>query len=163
MSTKNTCIMKGLRKVTGLLRRPTRYVLVCFLLFMSHYAAGGNDLQPPNFLPMPTSTMEFEATAYCDDGITKSGVPVARGIVAADPSILPLGSLIRLENTSYQGVYRVMDTGGLVKGKIIDIYMPGLDEALEFGRRKVQVIVLVYGSSKPGAPIIADWANPVIP
>ena len=37
--------------------------------------------------------LQFEATAYCDYGITFSGVLVQRGIVAADPKILPIGSV----------------------------------------------------------------------
>jgi 3D (Asp-Asp-Asp) domain-containing protein len=100
--------------------------------------------------------MEFEATAYCDDGVTKSGVPVAPGIVAADPKVLPLGSLIRLETTEYRGIYQVLDIGGLVKGRIIDIYMPDLDEALAFGRRRVKIVVLRYGFPKPGQAAFTD-------
>lgn len=106
--------------------------------------------------PFPSSPMTFEATAYCDQGITKSGVPVETGIVAADPRILPLGSLIRIENTRYSGVYRVMDTGGLIKGKIIDIFIPSLEMALQFGRRQVQITVLRYGYPRPNYAVMTD-------
>ena len=124
-------------------------MIVAFLLLLYVHAADSDPSDPRNFLPLPSSAMEFEATAYCDTGITKSGIPVAPGIVAADPQVLPLGSLIKLETTQYKGIYRVLDTGGLVKGRIIDIYMPGLEEALNFGRRRVQVVVLRYGLPKP--------------
>jgi hypothetical protein len=40
-----------------------------------------------------------------------------------------------------------MDTGKLVKGKIIDIYIPDYGLATEFGRRKVKVTILRYGFS----------------
>jgi 3D (Asp-Asp-Asp) domain-containing protein len=92
---------------------------------------------------------EFEATAYCDFGITKSGALTAEGLVAADPDVLPLGSVIHVDAGKYRGVYQVMDTGALVKGRIIDIYIPGLEAATEFGRQKVQVTVLHYGRPNP--------------
>jgi hypothetical protein len=41
-----------------------------------------------------------------------------------------------------------MDTGRLVKGNIIDIYIPSLEKAIEFGRRQVKVTVVLYGSLK---------------
>jgi len=88
----------------------------------------------------------FLATAYCRKGITKSGKHTRRGIVAADPRVLPLGSLIRVYNApGYSGEYEVLDTGAKVKGRHIDIYMPRRREALEFGRHHVIVEVLRYG------------------
>ena len=60
----------------------------------------GIDLRPEGTIEsaerlVPRSrAMEFEATAYCDYGITKSGVETAPGVAAADPSVLPLGSLV---------------------------------------------------------------------
>lgn len=87
----------------------------------------------------------FQATAYCITGITKSGVPVAPGHVAADPRIIPLGSLIYVEGALMSGIYHVTDTGRLIKGMIIDIFIPSYKESIEFGRRKVKVKVLRYG------------------
>jgi 3D (Asp-Asp-Asp) domain-containing protein len=93
--------------------------------------------------------MDFEATAYCDWGITKSGVPVEFGIVAADPAVIPLGSWIQVEcPPEHRGLYQVMDTGRLIKGKIIDIYLPTLEEAIQFGRQRVQMTVVTYGAAK---------------
>jgi 3D (Asp-Asp-Asp) domain-containing protein len=88
---------------------------------------------------------EFLATAYCHDGITKSGLPVNIGLIAADPMILPLGSLVRVDSTDYRGLYQVMDTGRLIKGKRIDIYIPDLDSATAFGAQRVNITVLRYG------------------
>ena len=87
----------------------------------------------------------FEATAYCDFGITYSGVLVHRGIVAADPSILPIGSVIAIRAGDYSGIYTVMDTGGVVKGEIIDIYMPDYEEAIQFGRQQIGIRILRKG------------------
>jgi 3D (Asp-Asp-Asp) domain-containing protein len=95
--------------------------------------------------PQDIDYRRFEATAYCDFGITFSGVLVQRGIVAADPRILPIGSIIEVQAGDYTGIYVVMDTGGRVKGKIIDIYMPDYDEAIQFGRQTVVLRVLRHG------------------
>ena len=91
------------------------------------------------------SYSHFVATAYSLRGTTASGVNVNTGIVAADPEVLPIGSVIELKVGSHTGIYTVLDTGALIKGKRIDIYLPNLDEALEFGRRAVKVRVLRHG------------------
>lgn len=88
---------------------------------------------------------DFEATAYCITGITKSGAKVAPGHVAADPKVIPLGSMIYVDSPSMRGVYQVLDTGELIKGKIIDIFIPSYERCMEFGRREVKVHVLRYG------------------
>ena len=87
----------------------------------------------------------FVATAYCIKGVTRSGVRVRRGIVAADPSRIPLGSVIQVRAGSYSGIYRVLDTGSAIKGEIIDIYVPDYHEAVRFGRQRVQIRVLRHG------------------
>ncbi len=104
------------------------------------------------FLSPVSAPMDFEATAYCDRGITKSGVQVVPGIAAADPAVLPLGSLIFVENSHYRGVFRVLDTGRLVKGSIVDIYMTRYADAVNFGRQPVKVVVLQYGN--PESPVL---------
>jgi len=82
----------------------------------------------------------FEATAYCDYGFTASGVWVREGIVAGDPRVLPLGSEIDIKvDGEVLEKYRVMDTGGKIKGYIIDIWMPTCEEAVQFGRQSVRV------------------------
>ena len=87
----------------------------------------------------------FLATAYCLKGQTASGLTVRRGIIAADPKILPLGSVVRLQAGNYSGIYTVMDTGGGIKGQRIDVYLPTRDEAIRFGARKVKLEVLRKG------------------
>lgn len=94
----------------------------------------------------------FEATAYCDFGITHSGILARRGMVAADPQILPIGSVIEIEAGEYSGIYTVMDTGGVVKGHLIDIYMPDHEEAVQFGRQKIKIHVLRRGWHPDAAP-----------
>jgi len=91
--------------------------------------------------------MRVEATAYCLDGRTQSGVRTRTGIVAADPRVLPVGSVIRILDGPTTGIYTVMDTGGTIKGRRIDIYVPSCARAKKFGRRKVSVIVVRRGWS----------------
>lgn len=89
-----------------------------------------------------SSGSAYRATAYCLKGRTASGGGVRRGIVAADPRILPLGTKIYMDAGPYSGTYVVADTGGAIKGRILDVWVPNASEARRFGRRKVTVKVL---------------------
>jgi 3D (Asp-Asp-Asp) domain-containing protein len=91
----------------------------------------------------------YTATAYSLRGRTASGKPVSRGLIAADPSVLPLGTRVRVEAGSFSGEYVVADTGGSVKGHRIDIWTPTAREALQFGRRVVKLTVLSFGGRRP--------------
>lgn len=82
---------------------------------------------------------KFSATAYCLKGRTAMGHGVRRGIIAADPRVLRLGSRVVLNGGGYSGSYLVSDTGSRIKGKKIDIWMPSCSEARRFGRRSIQV------------------------
>lgn len=86
-----------------------------------------------------SSLGSFTATAYCLKGRTASGSGVRRGIVAADPRVLPLGTRINLQAGSYSGSYIVADTGGGIRGRRLDIWVSSCSEAKRFGRRKVSV------------------------
>jgi 3D (Asp-Asp-Asp) domain-containing protein len=104
----------------------------------------------PSYKPSPSNKPSevFHATAYSLTGMTTAGVPAAPGYVAADPRVIPLGSVIYVESPLMSGVYQVMDTGELIKGKIIDIFIPSYEACKEFGRRMVKVKVLRYGFQK---------------
>jgi 3D (Asp-Asp-Asp) domain-containing protein len=85
---------------------------------------------------------DFDATAYSLKGRTASGHNVRPGIIAADPRVLPLGTVVHLEAGQYSGVYTVLDTGARIKGRIIDVYIPTRREAIQFGRRPVKLKVI---------------------
>jgi 3D (Asp-Asp-Asp) domain-containing protein len=91
--------------------------------------------------------MPFAATAYCKGSTTASGVVARTGVAAADPTLLPVGSVINIGagDSRYSGVYTVMDTGPSVQGRVLDLYMWSCHEALKFGRKEVQVTVLRLG------------------
>ncbi len=87
----------------------------------------------------------YVATAYSLRGRTASGRPVSRGLIAADPSVLPLGTRVRLDAGTFSGEYVVADTGGAVRGRHVDIWTPTAGEAMRFGKRAIKLIVLSYG------------------
>jgi len=59
-----------------------------------------------------------------------------------------LGSRVRVEAGAYSGEYLVADTGTLIKGRRIDIWIPTGREAMRFGRRTVKLSVLSYGGKR---------------
>jgi 3D (Asp-Asp-Asp) domain-containing protein len=70
-------------------------------------------------------------------GITYSGVPAKPyHTIAVDPEIIPLGSMLYIDGL---GWWRAEDTGNMIKGKRLDICVESRDEAMEWGKRKLQV------------------------
>ena len=90
----------------------------------------------------------FVATAYSLRGRTASGRLVSRGLIAADRSLLPIGTRVRLDAGDYSGEYTVADTGSAVRGRKIDIWVSSTNEALRFGRRQVKLTVLKYDRAR---------------
>jgi 3D (Asp-Asp-Asp) domain-containing protein len=91
----------------------------------------------------PRKVIMCVATAYAIEGVTASGEDVRKGMVAVDPSVIPLGSRVRITDAGkYSGVYLAADTGRNIVGHRIDIYMESSEEAKEFGRREVKVAIL---------------------
>lgn len=89
-----------------------------------------------------------ESTAYYGDGITATGtVPVRNpgGIstIAVDPRVIPLGSLVYVEG---YGKAIAADTGGAIKGNIVDVFVNSHEEAYnDWGRKyDVPVYILAY-------------------
>jgi 3D (Asp-Asp-Asp) domain-containing protein len=91
--------------------------------------------------------LRFTSTAYCKGTTTASGAAVRSGIAAADPDLLPVGSVIQIESLGarYNGIYTVMDTGPKVQGRHVDLYIWSCHEALAFGRRPISLNVLRLG------------------
>jgi 3D (Asp-Asp-Asp) domain-containing protein len=98
------------------------------------------------------ATLYFTATAFSAEGTGASGKWSHPGTVAADRSVLPLNSRIRIYAGKYSGEYTVEDTGNRVDGRHIDLYMPSRTEAKKFGRQRVKVVVLRYGDDEASSP-----------
>ena len=89
-------------------------------------------------------TLTMTATAYCIGGETSSGTQAKSGVVAADPTVLPMGTTIRVTGllSPRPQTFTVADTGPAVKGNEIDVFISDCARAKTFGRRPVQVRVL---------------------
>ncbi len=89
--------------------------------------------------------LDMTATAYCTGTHTATGMRVRYGVVAVDPKVIPLGSRLYIEGPNGSWIYGTAvaaDTGGAVKGNIIDLYVESYSEAINFGRRKAKVYIL---------------------
>ncbi len=91
--------------------------------------------------------LRLSATASCQRRKTQSGAKARTGIIAADPLVLPVGSVVRVDGVAdgLAGIYTVMDTGGGLKGQRIRIFVGDCERALQFGERNVVVHVLRRG------------------
>jgi 3D (Asp-Asp-Asp) domain-containing protein/peptidoglycan hydrolase CwlO-like protein len=81
-------------------------------------------------------TLTVTATGYSIKGRTATGAPTGWGIVAVDPSVIPLGT--RMTVPGY-GSGVAADTGGAVRGATIDLWFPSLAQARAWGRRTVTI------------------------
>jgi 3D (Asp-Asp-Asp) domain-containing protein len=81
-------------------------------------------------------TITVTATGYSMPGHTSTGLPVAAGVVAVDPSVIPLGTRMTIPGYG-QGV--AADTGSAVTGYTIDLWFPTPADALAWGRRTVTI------------------------
>jgi cystine transport system substrate-binding protein len=83
-------------------------------------------------------TVTVAATGYSLAGSTATGLPVGWGIVAVDPSVIPLGSHIWVPG---YGEAVAADTGGSVMGATIDLWFPTVAQANAWGRRTVTIVI----------------------
>jgi 3D (Asp-Asp-Asp) domain-containing protein len=116
---------------------------------------GGGSDEAPAPLPLPAGAfpiqrrLEMRSTAYCLRGNMRTGVRVRDGMAAGDPSVLPLGSVVRVSHPDGRliGIFVIMDTGGAVRGNKIDLWFDSCREASDWGIRRVVAEVLDIGRS----------------
>lgn len=101
---------------------------------------------PPSLNEDGKATYQMESTAYTGGGLTATGLkpvhnPNGISTVAVDPNVIPLGSKVYV---SGYGVAIASDTGGVIKGNIVDVYFNSLSECISWGRRQVEVTLLAY-------------------
>lgn len=91
---------------------------------------------------------EFKLTGYCaceyccgkTDGITATGTVATAGrTIAVDPSIIPYGSVVKINNKEYVAE----DCGGAIKNNKVDIFFDTHQEALEWGVKYAEVFIKV--------------------
>ena len=86
----------------------------------------------------------WTVTAYAPGcgatGLTKAGTtPVSGHVIAADPAVLPLGSIVHIEG---MGRRQVQDTGSAIRGRHLDIFFDDCAEARRWGRQQRAVRIL---------------------
>ena len=81
-------------------------------------------------------TMTVVATGYAMHGRTATGAPTGWGVVAVDPSVIPLGTRMTIPGYG-SGV--AADTGGAIQGATIDLWFPTVAQARAWGRRTVTI------------------------
>jgi 3D (Asp-Asp-Asp) domain-containing protein len=81
-------------------------------------------------------TVTVTATGYSLAGTTATGLPAGWGVVAVDPSFIPLGTSLTIPG---YGTGIAADTGSAVAGAQIDLWFPTRAEARAWGRRTVTV------------------------
>ncbi len=124
--------------------------------------AASTDIRYFNGRPIrPARTIRMSVTAYSPD--EKSCGPDARGItsslhhvktnamkmVAADSTVLPLGSMISVPGYDAGNIVPVLDRGGAIKGNKLDVLFPTDAAARKWGVRKLEVVVWEYADNLP--------------
>jgi 3D (Asp-Asp-Asp) domain-containing protein/peptidoglycan hydrolase CwlO-like protein len=96
----------------------------------------GGGAPPPGPPPQSGSKVTVSSTGYCLRGTTATGIPVGWGVIAVDPSFIPLGTRMFVPGYG-EGV--AADTGSAVKGAVIDLWFPTCAQALQWGWRTVTI------------------------
>lgn len=125
---------------------------------IGRYIYAGNELKVPQDIPKKRSVKSVsrsdvgrvvmcEATAYTHTGnqTATQTWPEEKRTIAVDPEVIPLNSKVYVTCDSWSGidgVYVAEDTGGFIKGNRIDLFMDSEDQAIQWGRRWVQVQIL---------------------
>lgn len=109
----------------------------------------------------PSHTMKMRVTAYSPDhrscgtsadGLTATMHSVETNgfkLVAADPKVLPYGSMVSIEGYDRGQIVPVLDCGGAIKGQHIDLLFPTHEQARAWGNRWMDVTVWTYIDGKP--------------
>ena len=96
--------------------------------------------EPPDY----SRVIHVEATAYSSaqpglSAYTASGTLCRRGVIATDPSVIPLGTKVFIPGYGYAVAE---DTGGAIVGHKIDVAFDTVAECYEFGRQFIDIYIL---------------------
>jgi 3D (Asp-Asp-Asp) domain-containing protein len=129
-----TAQIEGLRAAATRVERKSNQLQATAALFGADAPVGAT---LPVTAPAPAGrTLTVSSTGYSLPGRTATGIPVGWGVIAVDPSVIPLGT--RLTVPGYgEGV--AADTGSAVRGADIDLWFPTLGQARAWGRRTVTI------------------------
>jgi len=86
------------------------------------------------------------ATAYGpplfpEKSLTRAGQPIGWGVIAVDPKVIPLGTILSFPEIFPGKKFRAIDTGKKVKGARVDIWLPEEEAVKQFGRRRITAVI----------------------
>ena len=104
----------------------------------------GMSVETPEGRKKYSRIITAEASAYTvhcgtGTGLTSIGLVAARGIVAVDPRVIPYYTKMYIPG---YGIAIAGDTGGAIRGNRVDLFMDSYEEAINWGRRNVEVYIL---------------------
>jgi 3D (Asp-Asp-Asp) domain-containing protein/peptidoglycan hydrolase CwlO-like protein len=102
----------------------------------SSSSSGSPPVAPTAAPAGPGTQLTVQSTGYALRGTTATGIQTSWGVVAVDPSVIPLGTRMTVPGYG-EGV--AADTGGAIQGLIIDLWFPTREQALAWGRRTVTI------------------------
>ena len=113
-----------------------------------YLAANSSASKPPSDGSQRTFVARMTAYANGVGGVPKNsktatGTPTRYGVIAVDPKVVPLGSLVAIEG--YDGHFVAEDTGGAIKGAALDIWLPDPAEAKRYGTQYRRVTIVREG------------------
>jgi 3D (Asp-Asp-Asp) domain-containing protein len=114
----------------------------------------GRPAKPARVITMTVTAYSPDAASCGDsaDGLTATLHSVETNdyhLVAADPTLLPYGSMLSIEGYSNSEIVPVLDCGGAIKGRHIDVLFPTDAQAREWGVKQIKVIVWKYVDGGP--------------
>lgn len=125
--------------------------IIEFGTVLNHKTARGDVIRYKNVLDMRATayTASYKDTGKGPGdpgfGITASGMAVRKGIIAVDPKVIPLGTKVYVEvagDTPDYGYAVAADTGGAIKGDLIDLYYDEQGYVDRWGVKRVKVYIL---------------------
>lgn len=99
-------------------------------------SSGSPPAVPSGAPTAPGTQMTVQSTGYALRGTTATGIQTSWGVIAVDPRVIPLGTRMTVPGYG-EGV--AADTGGAVKGLVIDLWFPTREQALAWGWRTVTI------------------------
>jgi len=78
---------------------------------------------------------------FPEKSLTRAGQPVGWGVIAVDPKVIPLGTILSFPEIFPGKKFRAIDTGKKVKGARVDIWLPEEEAVKQFGRRRITAVI----------------------
>jgi len=83
----------------------------------------------------------YGPTLFPEKSLTRAGQPIGWGVIAVDPKVIPLGTILSFSEIFPGKKFRAIDTGKKVKGARVDIWLPEEEAVKQFGRRRITAVI----------------------